>query len=241
MTLVQRTRERSYVVLDAPEGFLRGPDGGARVGWESTDTVAAYATLVDQRYDLLDEELRDRLTTKWGEGTFVVRGKIGQPSLSSKIGFDKAGYKFSYMFNPEKKAVIPADRLADYTSDREFYASWTTALSSWRSYYISVLPKWLAPGWLEASGERDKVASYDVILRDWQKLAADRGFKTTVPPQPPAVDENGNPLDSFSGLMKNITWVIGLGFVFYIFTMFIAPPLLSGAARTKEGYRGLRG
>jgi hypothetical protein len=241
MTLVQRTRDRSYVVLDAPEGYLRGPDGGARVGYESGTTVRAYATEVDARYDLLDEELRSRLTDKWGAGTFVVSGTFGDPLLYTQTGFDSTGYKYSYAFNPAKAAVIPVARLADFNSDKEFFTSWTGALNGWRTYFVPTIQKWFAPGWIEASGERDKIASYDLIQRDWQKLASDRGIKTTVPPKPPVVDENGNPLDSFSGLMKNITWVIGLGFVFYIFTMFIAPPLLSGAARTKEGYRGLRG
>lgn len=238
MTLVQRTRERSYVTFDAPEGYLRG---GARVGYESGTTVRAYAREVDARYDLLDEELRSRLTDKWGAGTFIVSERFGEPTLYNQSGFDSTGYKYSYVFNPAKTAVIPADRLADFKSDKEFFSSWTGALNGWRTYYVPLVQKWLAPGWLEATGEHDKIASYDAIQRDWQKLASDRGIKTTTPPKPPVLDENGNPLDSFSGLMKNITWVIGLGFVFYIFTMFIAPPLLSGAARTKEGYRGLRG
>lgn len=247
MNRVTRNRERNLHVIDAvvpmDGGVLvmrRAP--GARVGYESETTIRAYAREVDARYDLLDEELRRRFIEKWGAGTFIVSESFGDPLLGDKgLGFDSTGYKYSYVFNPAKTAVIPADRLKDYSSDKEFYTSWVGALNGWRFYYVETSQKkFIVPGIFEASGEHDKIASYDLIQRDWQKLASERGIKTTTPPKPPVVDENGNPLDGFSGLLKNITWVIGLGFVFYIFTMFIAPPLLSGAARTKDGYRGLR-
>jgi len=244
--IVRRSRSRSLITVDMPSssGFVRG---GARVGYETTGTVGAYAGEIDKRYDLLDYEIRTKFAAKWGAGTFVVKGKFGDADFGKGgvadgglVGFDASGFKYSYAFSPEKEAVIPADRLADYKSDREFYASWDGALGGWRSYYVSLLSKSLAPGWLEASGEHDKVVSYDVIHRDWQKLASDRGIQTTTPPAPPQTDEFGNPLDGFSGLMKNLVWIVGAGVGFYVFTMFIAPALLGGAARTKEGYRQVR-
>ncbi len=232
MTLVQRTRERSYVTFDAPEGYLRG---GARVGIEDSATIGAYGTAIDGRYTLLEEELRTHYRSKWGADLFIVKGEIPVPK--TEVVYTIA------QFNPAKESVIPPERLADYRADRNFYTTWELDLENWRIYWADMRDSVPVP-LLTAPGIKDKLDQYDQTQREWQKKADGIGVKTTTPPTPPKTDKDGNVLDSFDGfnsLLKNITWVVGLGFVFYIFTMFIAPPLLSGAARTKEGYRGLRG
>ena len=74
--IVRRSRSRSLITVDMPSssGFVRG---GARVGYETTGTVGAYAGEIDKRYDLLDYEIRTKFAAKWGAGTFVVKGKFG--------------------------------------------------------------------------------------------------------------------------------------------------------------------
>lgn len=240
--LVRRHRERTLIDFDdspySPAGmggYVRGGGGGAKVGIETAATIGAYGGAIDGRYTLLEDELRSFYMEKWGKDLFVIKGEV--PIIGTSYVYYIAG------FNPTKEAAIPADRLADYKADKNFYDTWELDLKDWRVYWADLRDSVPVP-LLTAPFIADKLAAYDAKQRDWQKLADGRGIKTTTPPAPPKTDKDGNLIGSFGGLgdlAKNITWIVGLGLVFYVFTMFIAPPLLSGAARTKEGYRGLRG
>lgn len=236
MNRVTRNRERNLHVIDAVvpmDGgeFVMRRAPGARVGIETAGTIGAYGSAIDNHYTSLEGELRDHYEAKWGKDLFVIRGKIPIPNTEY--------FYYFVEFNPTKLSTIPAEKLNEYRADKNFFSTWETDLQEWRTYWVDIVDSVPVP-LLTAPFIKDKLDVYETKYRGWQKLAADAGVKTVVAPLPPKVDADGNPLDGFSGLLKNITWVIGLGFVFYIFTMFIAPPLLSGAARTKEGYRGLR-
>lgn len=215
------------------ENGLARVAGGAVVGIEDAGTIGAYGVAIDQRYTLLENAMRDYFEEKWGKGLFVENGKVQIEGTPYFYYFAK--------FDPSR--TVAADKLAEFKSDSNFYDTWEADLRAWRTYWVDLRDSKPVP-LLTAPFIKDDLDRYDTVQREWQKKADARGIKTAAAPLPPKTDIGGNPLSTFGNvkdLVGNITFVVGLGFVFYIFTMFIAPPLLSGAARTKEGYRAVRG